>query len=189
MNRSYVLLILIFFSFNLFASEITVLDKKVIDYGALNQVKNNAANEVIRFKRTEKTPKYVTLKYKVNYLKKECVEAKIKYKNIAEKKLKRCEANGDKTFTCEDVTFESFEIPKRVCLKKGYALKTTSKKILLSFRTAIKLAKGADEVIEINLKQKAMDSKSVKPSGKVIESDALYKVRNWFNKYLVFRAK
>ena len=166
------------------------MSAKKFDLGNITTSDNTRVDKTFKFKRNDKSPNVVKLTYSYNYLKKECVDYDLVYKTIKGIDLNVCESGEKKgSFDCKPKKFESFEVPKRVCVKKGYTLQTKTRTLRLVFLRSIELAPNADEVFQLSISQPKMASKKIKLSAKVIESDSLYKVNNIFNKVIEFKAR
>ena len=174
------------------ASEILLREKEV-DLGKVMGKEVTLVDKEIKLIRDDKSPNMVTFKLDYNRLQKSCVEYEIKSKTKKEITVNSCEAVSSGTskelFECERKTFDSFDILRRVCSKKGQILKRVTKKIKVVFLRSVVLAPGAKEVFSIKINQKKISSGSLKLEGKVESSASLYKVNNLFNSLIEFKAK
>lgn len=176
--------------FAVFAAQANPINLSVnsISYGPLKQELNGPANETIELIRTTKTPRKVTLKFKMNSVEKECNSYSILYTEVKAITKNQCDSNLDGTFECQKVTHEGFSIPRRECNDKGYVLKTNDFELTINFKSAIVLTEGSKETLKIRISQKNMKSKSLSFEGKVLSSMAKYKVKSWGNN-LYFKAR
>lgn len=178
------------FSGSLMAQAVLELDKKEIDFGALSQDTNMAANELIVLKRTAKSPKKIKLKYTIKHMEKNCVAYEVKRKEIKEFSQTVCERGVDGSHECSEMTYSGLYDAETVCTKNGLIRKVTSHELTLDFKRAVKLAPEATETFHVNIKQNKISSESTKLAGKVADSAALYEVSvsEMFNK-IKFKAK
>lgn len=175
-------------SFAASASDLVVLESKTLNYGALAQGTNAPALEVVKFKRTAKTPERVTVKYKVNSVVEACVDAEIVATPVAEVTKTVCTANLDHTHSCEEVTFPGYDVLERKCVQKGLQLVTTEKEFRLDFNKAVKLTEGAEETFEFSVKQAKMNSTDTKLTARTLNTAAQYKIKAYTSK-IRFKAK
>jgi len=179
-------------SFSNEASEILLREKEV-DLGKVMGKEVTLVDKEIKLVRDDKSPNMVTFKLDFNRLQKSCVEYEIKSKTKKAITVNSCEAvssgSSKELFECENKTFDSFEILRRVCSKKGQVLKKVSKKIKVVFLRSVALAPGAKEVFSLKINQKKISSGALKLEAKVESSASLYKVNNLFNSLIEFKAK
>ena len=165
-------------SVSAFANDIA-LDAKEIDLGNISDSENNmAVIKEFSFKRTADTPKKVTLKYELNFLKDDCTEYEVKTEEIPEFKKTVCEVSNGGAFLCEEKIFSGLFNAKTECIAKGQVRETAKGEVTLNFSGAVKLAPAASETIGVNLTQKSMKEDNASAVGRMIESHSLYKVRN-----------
>lgn len=173
-----------------FAQQEVMLDKKVIDYGALGQETNSAASEMIAIKRGAKSPKKVTLKFTLNYMEKKCVEYETKTEEIPEFSQTVCEKALDGQHDCVDKIYSGLFNAKTVCVKEGLIRKSAAQEIKLNFGRAVTLSPTATETFQINVKQLSMSGDKIDVSGKVLDAASLYSIKpSAFGTGLKFKAK
>ena len=171
--------------------EILLRDKK-INLGKVNGDSVQNVNKTIRLIRDDKSPKKVSISLDYNKLKKSCVEYTVKKRPVKELKVKSCDIDTSgvlDTYNCEDKTFESFDILKRVCSKKGLVLMNSTKTIDFLFYRSVALAPGAKEIFVVNINQPKINSPALKVKAEVSESSSLYKINNIFNRIIEVNAK
>jgi len=154
-----------------------VLNAPAMDLGALSQPTNASVNQTLRFKRTAETPKEVTVKYKMNYVRTECTEYELKYTDVPEIKKTVCTSNLDGTHQCAEAAFEGFQVPERVCVGNGLSLKTTEKTFKLNFKKAITLTPNAVEVFEVLVDQKGMDKTETAMKASAVDTASVYVIK------------
>ncbi len=156
--------------------DLGVLVDKKINAGTLSQDQNQPVRDVIVFKRTANTPKKVEVTYFFNYLDRECVDYKVKSKFIKGFSKVVCEKSGGGTHNCRTRHFNGYDENKRVCVDKGYELKTKKVRATFNFKNAIPLNDGAMETFTVSLTQKKMKTNSVKFELTSIDSIGVYKL-------------
>ena len=170
-----------------------LLRAKKIDLGRLMGEEVTLVDKEIKLVRDNKSPSVVTIKLDYSKLKKSCVEYKLKSKTKKAISVNSCEkinsGSSKEVYSCEKKSFDSFDILRRVCSKKGNILKNVTKKIKVVFMRSVKLAPEAKEVFSIKINQKKISSSNLKLEGKVESSASLYKVNNIFNSILEFKAR
>lgn len=165
-------------SVSVFANEI-MLDNKEIDLGNISDSESNVAVlKEFNFKRTADTPKKVTLKYEMNFLKDDCTEYEVKTEEIPEFKKTVCEVSNGGTFLCEEKIFSGLFNAKTECVAQGQVRETAKGEVTLNFSKAVKLAPSASETVGVNLTQKSMKEDNANAVGRMIESHSLYEVKN-----------
>ncbi|MBH46616.1 MAG: hypothetical protein CME71_00440 [Halobacteriovorax sp.] len=160
-------------------ADVIPLDAKAIDLGNISNAETNMA--VIKdfsFTRTADTPKKVTIKYEVNFLKEDCTQYEVQTEEIPEFKKVVCEASNGGSFLCEEKIFSGLYNAKTECVAKGSTRLSSKGEVVLNFSKAVKLAPGASEVVSVNLSQKNMNEESTKAVGRVEQSHSLYEVKN-----------
>lgn len=166
----------ILFSFSAMADAL-VLTKSKIDLGNISDAESNrSANRTVEFIRNAKSPESVTLKFKLNYLKKECINHEVKKEEVAD--IKKIVCSGDNTgYDCEEKTFSGLFTATVVCTEEGLVRETQEREVTLNFKKAVALTPAATEKIAVNLKQLSMKNNDVESSGSVLESSSLYEVK------------
>lgn len=155
------------------------LDAKDIELGNISDTENNiAVMKDFSFTRTADTPKKVTVKYELNFLKEECTEYEVKTVEVEEFKKVVCETSNGGSFLCEEKIFSGLFNAKTECVANGQTRHSAKAEVVLNFSKAVKLAPGASEVVSVNISQKNMKEDSAKTVGRVEQSHSLYKVKN-----------
>ncbi|MBT6324682.1 MAG: hypothetical protein HOJ35_01835 [Bdellovibrionales bacterium] len=178
-----------------------VLDNKEIDLGVLDQPENSLVVLDFNLLRSSQSPSKVKLTFKFKYLKESCVEHKLQYTNVPALEQMVCKPINcdqekseclDVNYECNTVVAEAYEIPKRVCVKKGLIQKEKVSFVKLNFKKAVVLADGATEKFNVKLRQLSIKKKSLKFGGSVVESASKYKISNsllGFGKTIKFKAE
>lgn len=171
------------------ANEI-LLDNKEIDLGNISDSETNmAVDKSFSFTRNADTPKKVTLKYSMNFVKEECTEYEVKVEEIPEFKKTVCEASNGGSFLCEEKIFSGLYNAKSECVGNGLTRSTTKGEIVLNFSKAVKLAPDASEKVSVSFMQKGMKEQEAETAGRVEQSHSLYKVKkSAFGKQIIFKA-
>ncbi|MFA6237466.1 MAG: hypothetical protein WC635_09090 [Bacteriovorax sp.] len=174
MKLSIILGILLSFSA---MAEDAVLTKSKIDLGNISDAEaNTAVNRSFQFIRNAKSPESVTVKYKINFLKKDCINHEVKKTEIPE--FKKIVCSGDNTgYSCEEKIFSGLYEASVVCTEQGLVRDTEEREVTLNFKKAVALSPSATEKIALNLKQAGMKSNEVESTGSVLESSSLYEVK------------
>ena len=181
----------LFVSFSAMSNEIK-MTKSEINLGNISDAESNRA----LFKRfvllrTPSTPETVTLKYKINYLKDECVSFEIKKTEVPQEKRTVCQ--GDKNgYSCEEKTYTDLYSAEVVCSQKGLVREEKEQELTLNFKKAVALSPKASEIFAVILKQADMKNDSTEAVGLVLESSSLYDIKKpiiGIGKSVIFKAQ
>jgi hypothetical protein len=181
----------LFLSFSAMSNEIK-MTKSEYNLGNISDKELNRAlfKRFVLF-RTPSTPETVTLKYKINYLKEECVSFESKKTEVTQDKRTVCQ--GDKNgYTCEEKTYTDLFTAEVVCAQKGLIREEKDQEVTLNFKKAVALAPKASEVFAVILKQTDMKNDSTEAVGLVLESSSLYDIKKpvlGIGKSVVFKAQ
>ncbi len=200
--KLFSLIISLFLTAQVFAiSSEVVLDNKEIDLGELDQPENSLVVLDFNLLRNSQSPQKIKLTFKFKYLKESCVEHELQYTDVPALEQMVCnpincseeesECLGNH-YQCDSVVAESYQIPKRVCVKKGLIQKEKVSFIKLNFKNAIVLSDDASEKFNIKLRQLNIKKKSLKFGGSVVDSASKYKISNsllGFGKTIKFKAE
>ncbi|PIP93580.1 MAG: hypothetical protein COW00_02210 [Bdellovibrio sp. CG12_big_fil_rev_8_21_14_0_65_39_13] len=173
-------------------AEGNVLSQKVIDLGNISDAEANVAvKRSFEFTRTAKSPEKVTLKYKLNFLKKDCVAYEVIQEEVPE--FKKIVCAGDNTgHHCEEKVFSGLFNAKTVCMEQGLVRVVNEGSVTLNFKKAVALSPTATERIAVTLKQNDMKNDQADSTGSVLESASLYEVKKsmlGLGSQIVFKAK
>lgn len=171
------------------ANEI-LLDNKEIDLGNISDSETNVAVEkTFSFTRNAETPKKITLKYAMNFVKEECTEYEVKLEEIPEFKKTVCEPSNGGSFLCEEKIYSGLYNAKTECVGNGLTRSVAKAEIVLNFSQAVKLAPDASEKVSVTFTQKGMKEDKAEAVGRVDQSHSLYKVKkSAFGKQIKFKA-
>lgn len=155
---------------------------KVIDLGLLKADGDllKQVNYSLNLVRTKNSIKKVKIRYKMEFLRKKCVDYDIK--KVMRPKFSQdvCTAVGDGSFQCENKSYDQLYEAKVICIEKGMVKATAEKSLTVSFKSAAALSTDTKEVFMINITQSKLTSKKVKVSGSIVESPVQYKVKGVF---------
>lgn len=155
---------------------------KKIDLGLVRTVghPDSVLNYSFILVRDKNSSKKITFKYQMNMIVKKCVDYDVEIVEQPAFTEKVCEAVGNGDYQCENKTFDQLYVAKPVCIQKGWAQQTVSKKIKVTFKKAAALSRGSVEKFVISLKQKKYSSDNVELMGDVVSSPVRYKVSTGF---------
>jgi hypothetical protein len=153
----------------------------LLSLGAFAQQAEILLDELIIIKRTSATPKKVTIKYSFNYMEKQCVAYKVKVDKLKEFNQMVCDKNADGSHECSEVEYKGLYNAETVCTKNGLIRKTKETEITLNFKSAVKLAEGAEETFQVGLKQKKSTSDDTEKAAQTMGAASLYKISTFFN--------
>ena len=153
---------------------------KVINLGLIKNSAENMQplNYSLQFTRNKNSIKKVTVKYKLEYLKKKCTDYDVKQVMRPSFTQQVCTTVGDGSFQCEEKTYDQLFTAKIVCIEKGWVKEIANKEFTLSFNKAAALAPHITETFGVDIIQPKLQKAKVKISGTVIESPVRYTVKN-----------